>query len=28
MSVGIPQLRAFVAVVDSGGFGAAADQLG
>ncbi|MDT7557091.1 MAG: hypothetical protein QOI68_1561, partial [Pseudonocardiales bacterium] len=24
MSVGIPQLRAFVAVVDSGGFGAAA----
>jgi DNA-binding transcriptional LysR family regulator len=28
MSIGIPQLRAFVAVVDSGGFGAAAARLG
>jgi DNA-binding transcriptional LysR family regulator len=28
MMVGIPQLRAFVAVVDSGGFGTAADRLG
>jgi DNA-binding transcriptional LysR family regulator len=28
MAVGIPQLRAFVAVVDAGGFGAAADRLG
>lgn len=28
MSLGISQLRAFVAVVDTGGFGAAADQLG
>lgn len=28
MSLNLPQLRAFVAVVDAGGFGAAADELG
>ncbi|WP_055564448.1 LysR family transcriptional regulator [Streptomyces atriruber] len=28
MTVNLPQLRAFVAVVDAGGFGAAADELG
>lgn len=28
MTIAVPQLRAFVAVVDTGGFGAAADRLG
>ncbi|MBO0850698.1 MAG: LysR family transcriptional regulator [Pseudonocardia sp.] len=28
MAIAVPQLRAFVAVVDTGGFGAAADRLG
>ncbi|HEY0573108.1 MAG TPA: LysR family transcriptional regulator, partial [Pseudonocardia sp.] len=28
MNVGIPQLRAFVAVADTGGFGTAAQRLG